>query len=181
MERDPITEEINPIVDARQRYRLRIFLGGSRVMAPDQVTESTDYDYMVYCPITRIQDFLDFVKLQEFTPDDGARRYAGDVLSLRNGLTNLILTTEQDVYDKYRTATTVGKLMPEVEKSRRIEMFNIICRGEHHAETPREITRRLQPGMFNRTTAEDQLNATPQWWNAPRGPEPEGPQTELPE
>lgn len=139
----PVTPELREVLDASKKLlSVTTFLSGSRVMAPDTVVETTDYDYMTHVPVFYLPQFFKILKELEFTPDvedDYARTGFGDLISYRKGLTNIVVFSDRKLHEAYRTATAIGILMPQVEKERKIKLFDVIARNRYIDETPSNI------------------------------------------
>jgi 4-hydroxyphenylpyruvate dioxygenase-like putative hemolysin len=102
---------------------------GSRVTC-DPAPTDTDEDYLVYTEdlSTLMGDCIEM----GFT-NEGS--YVGSEFhSLRQGTTNLIITTRKEFYDKFVLATHVCKTLNVLDKQDRIVVFQAILYGKEYGK-----------------------------------------------
>jgi hypothetical protein len=102
---------------------------GSRVTC-DPAPTDTDEDYLVYTEdlSTLMGDCIEV----GFTHEGS---YVGSEFhSLRSGITNLIITTKKEFYDKFILATHVCKTLNVLDKQHRIVVFQAILYGKEYGK-----------------------------------------------
>ncbi len=109
---------------------------GSRVICNPPPMD-TDEDFLVKLkPNVSLKFFEQQMQFEGFEGSSGDMYDLDETIfvSLRKEETNLIVTTNQEFFDKMVLATAVAKRLNVMEKKNRIMLFNAIVRGE----APRE-------------------------------------------
>lgn len=106
-----------------------IKLVGSRVTC-SQYSDEAEYDHLVLCE--SLDHTVTIFQREGFATNSSLEiKYAGvpDFVSMRRGMMNLLITEEQQFFDKFMLATHVAKSLDVLDKQHRICLFQAILYG----------------------------------------------------
>lgn len=102
---------------------------GSRV-TKDGWTDESDWDYVVYDPVHKLQDVYKQIDGWVLGSDAGQ----GEFASIRKHDVNLILVSQEEIWKKYIIATNLIKTLNSKTKEERIAVFDSVFGKDKNAD-----------------------------------------------
>lgn len=102
---------------------------GSRVTC-SQYSDEADYDHLVLCE--KLDHAVTIFQREGFATNSSLEiKYVRmpEFVSMRRGMLNLLITEEQQFFDKFMLATHVAKTLDILDKQHRICLFQAILYG----------------------------------------------------
>lgn len=99
---------------------------GSRETSLETVTEETDYDYLIYIPLASYNELHYQLWEEDFTVDAEDKYKDSKFISYRKDLTNLIVTSDPELFRLTNVATDICRAVQVTDKKLRLQIYDVI-------------------------------------------------------